>query len=417
MLATNDSMSSSTKLETTELDHANFPPAQYIASITEIDSSAQSLYQNDTNSTTVFDSTRKLTHDLEKVSDSVGTDTQPEGGTQAWVTVMGAWFIIFATFGLLTQLPSTDYYTRFLLSSHTPGNIAWIGSVQLMMPFLLGAVSGKLFDSGYFHVLEISGAIVFTVSLFMLSLVKPQQYYQVFLSQGLGMGIGLGLSFIPTASITVHYFKRRRALATGIVLSGGAMGSVVFPIMIGNALMRTSYPNKALSGEKALPNIKGFFVDAPYVWAIIGALFANFGFFFPIIYLQLFAVQHNIDPNLAFYSLSIVNGVAVIGRISGNHLADLVLFGLTSGAFLSLSVVAISSLARRPDEVGARAGIGLGIGSFGALGAAPAQGALLTDAFLWFKPIIFSGVMLGAATVCFIVTRMLLVKERRTQKV
>ena len=44
------------------------------------------------------------------------------------------------------------------------------------------------------------------------------------------MGIGLGLSFIPTASITVHYFKRRRALATGIILSGGAMGSVVFPI-------------------------------------------------------------------------------------------------------------------------------------------------------------------------------------------
>ncbi len=53
---------------------------------------------------------------------------------------------------------------------------------------------------------------------------------QVFLSQGLGMGIGLGLSFIPTASITVHYFKRRRALATGIVLSGGATGSVIFPI-------------------------------------------------------------------------------------------------------------------------------------------------------------------------------------------
>jgi hypothetical protein len=33
-----------------------------------------------------------------------------------------------------------------------------------MMPFLLGAVSGKLFDAGYFHVLEISGGIIFTLS-------------------------------------------------------------------------------------------------------------------------------------------------------------------------------------------------------------------------------------------------------------
>lgn len=42
----------------------------------------------------------------------------------------------------------------------------------------------------------------------------------------------------------------------------------------------------------------------------------------------------------------------------------------------------------------ARTGIGLAIGSFGALGAAPSQGALLTGAFLWHKPIIFSGVSL-----------------------
>jgi MFS family permease len=44
------------------------------------------------------------------------------------------------------------------------------------------------------------------------------------------MGLGLGLTFVPTASIAVHHFKRRRALATGIALSGGAIGSVIFPI-------------------------------------------------------------------------------------------------------------------------------------------------------------------------------------------
>jgi hypothetical protein len=58
----------------------------------------------------------------------------------------------------------SDFYTRFLLSSHSPGKIAWIGSLQLMMPFFLGAVSGKLFDAGHFHVLEVSGGIIFTLS-------------------------------------------------------------------------------------------------------------------------------------------------------------------------------------------------------------------------------------------------------------
>jgi uncharacterized membrane protein len=33
-----------------------------------------------------------------------------------------------------------------------------------MMPFALGIVSGKLFDNGYFHLVEIVGGIIFTFS-------------------------------------------------------------------------------------------------------------------------------------------------------------------------------------------------------------------------------------------------------------
>jgi MFS family permease len=44
------------------------------------------------------------------------------------------------------------------------------------------------------------------------------------------MGIGLGLTFLPSASIVTHYFRRRRALAGGIALSGSAVGGLIFPI-------------------------------------------------------------------------------------------------------------------------------------------------------------------------------------------
>jgi hypothetical protein len=54
----------------------------------------------------------------------------------------------------------------------------------------------------------------------MLSLAKPHQYYQIFLAQGIGMGIGMGLLFLPAISVTSHYFRKRRAAAMGVVLSG-----------------------------------------------------------------------------------------------------------------------------------------------------------------------------------------------------
>jgi hypothetical protein len=47
----------------------------------------------------------------------------------------------------------------------------------------------------------------------MLSLVHENQYYQVFLAQGIGMGAGLGICFLTTSGIVPNHFTRRRSLA------------------------------------------------------------------------------------------------------------------------------------------------------------------------------------------------------------
>lgn len=72
----------------------------------------------------------------------------------------------------------------------------------------------------------------------MLSICEPNHYYQVFLSQGVGMGIGMGLVglartirclspthcpeqlFVPAVSLPSHYFRARRSLVMGMVFSG-----------------------------------------------------------------------------------------------------------------------------------------------------------------------------------------------------
>nr|GAT56220.1 MFS general substrate transporter [Mycena chlorophos] len=397
----------------------------------------------------------------------------PDGGFQAWSTVAGAWLVLFATFGFaFTFGVYEDYYVRIYLNEHSPSSIAWIGSFQLMMPFFCGPVAGRIFDNGGFHQLQIAGGLVFTISSFLLSLAKPNKYYQIFLAQAVGMGVGIGLVFLPSLSIVVHHFKRRRGLASGIIMSGTSVGATVLPIMlnhllprvgfakavryssilippcivVGNLLMRTRLPPRSKrGGNQAPPDIKSFFRDAAYMGATLGMVFGLFGLYFSVIYLQLYSVQHNVDPNLAFYSLAILNASGAVVRIIGNWLADLygpfnamfsmsvatgaliwgvlginsgaslvvisILYGATSSSWLALTFPAFTSLAKGPEEVGARVGIALFLCSFAVLGSAPIQGALLTDQYHWIRPIAFSATMTFASAVCFIVTRTILLRR------
>ena len=66
--------------------------------------------------------------------------------------------------------------------------------------------------------------IRYDVSLFMVSLAHHDKYYQIYLSQGLGMGIGAGLLYVPAMAVQAHHWKSRRALAMGIVVTGNFTG-------------------------------------------------------------------------------------------------------------------------------------------------------------------------------------------------
>ncbi|KAJ7152975.1 MFS general substrate transporter [Mycena filopes] len=426
------------------------------------------------------ESREKVVHgndsESEKTSPSPSQEIDiPDGGSVAWRTIFGAWLVMLSTFGYVFAFGvQEDFYVRVYLTNHTPSSIGWIASFQLTMPFLLAPIAGKIFDSGGFHALEIGGGLIFTFSVFMLSLAKPGQYYQIFLAQGVGMGIGLGLTFLPTLGIVVHHFRRKRGLASGIVLSGSSVGATVFPIMfnhlipklgfggttrataaivppcliVGNLLMRTRLPRRSAAPA---PDIKSFFFDAAYVWAMFGLLFAALGVYFPIIYIQLFSVQHKVDNTLAFYSVAMMNVAGGIVRIVANHIGDVcgpfnvqvacsiccgvliwamlgihngvslvfvsLLYGAFSGAFIALGFASIASLARSPDEVGARSGIALAFMSLGVLASSPIQGALLENNFTWINAVAFSTTLMFTGTACFATARTLLARRKSTWRV
>lgn len=94
------------------------------------------------------------------------------------------------TFGVFQS-----YYQFEGYPNESASNISWIGSVQLFFQFSLGAVSGPLYDKGYFRHLIIVGSIIYVVCFFMISLAH--EFWQVVLAQAIGCGIGMSRFPLP----------------------------------------------------------------------------------------------------------------------------------------------------------------------------------------------------------------------------
>ena len=114
------------------------------------------------------------------------------------------------------------YYESSLLSSSTPSEISWIGSIQPFLLMLISAVSGPIYDAGYSRALVFSGSCFVVFGTFMLSICE--EYWQVLLAQGICTGFGAGLLFVPSVAIISTYFTTKLATAVGIAACGSSVG-------------------------------------------------------------------------------------------------------------------------------------------------------------------------------------------------
>ncbi|GBE85712.1 Aspyridones efflux protein [Sparassis crispa] len=371
-----------------------------------------------------------------------GPPPPPDGGLSAWSTIAGAWMIQFCTFGYVSAFGVyQDFYALDFLPLYSSSDISWIGGLQLFLMYAPGILVGRAFDAGYFHHLEIVGSLLYVFCMFMLSLTSRNQYYQIILAQGVGMGIGLGLTFLPSLSIVSHHFRRRRALAVGIVVSGASAGGIVFPIMLNrlfqdphvgfaggvrasgglvggllllaNALVRTRAPPRRLGSRMGLSwrSFKVVLRDGAYMWSIAGAFFTSMGSYIPLFYLQLFASDHGVNARVTTYLLAILNAGSIVGRIIPPFLADKwgvyalllpsvfasatllfsifgattsagavivgLLFGFASGAYISLIPSLLGVLCRDVSELGVRMGFAYTVVAIAMLVGNPIAGALL----------------------------------------
>ncbi|KAG2076074.1 MFS general substrate transporter [Suillus decipiens] len=379
----------------------------------------------------------------------------PEGGLAAWMTTFGAFLIQLCGFGYTTSFGVyQDFYTQHYLTNETSSAISWIGSLNTFLATAVGIISGSLYDRGYFYHLLITGSLLQSFFLFMLSLSKPNQYYQIFLAQGVGLGIASGLVYVPSIAVISHYFRRRRTLAMTFVAAGSSLGAIIHPIMLNNLLnaSRLGFGNsvRVSAGFVSLllliaclcirtrldpPTTPVNYIvvakkcidDAPFLFMIAGGLFFQTGFYFPLFYIQLDSIKHGLSVTFSFYSLVILNvsncvarvmsgfiarftgvpnlvifatisgGVLILGMIGLSSLVSVVVLGVIYGYFAGLYIAMMAPLAATltPDlsELGARMGICFFIsGGVNYLTGTPISGALLTSNYTWWIPAVFSGV-------------------------
>jgi len=388
----------------------------------------------------------------------------PEGGLVAWVSVATCFVMQFCTVGyLFTWTAFEDHYTHISLSDEAPIAIRFIGSVQFFLAFFLSLPAGKAADSGYFRHVTITGSVLFSLCLLTLSFVPEEQFAIVFMLQAVGMGIGVGLVFVPTTVVPLHYFKRKRGLVMGIVMSGGCFGGVIFP-----AVIRASIPRYGLGGairitgfgimtclvtancvittppkeEKSLYphprlDLAKYSKEMGYIYTTGSTLIAMFIIFYPAMYLSLIGLEKGVDHKGAYLAIMILSLFGLFSRIGFGYASDrlgtwnllmpisgflalmmfvtctiqgtkslaavAVFYGIFSNAWLSLMITGLASLANRTHEAGVRIGLVLSVASIPLLFSDLIQQNMLTNHHKWVVPSAVSGcLMLGVTGISYL---------------
>ncbi|KAK2740298.1 hypothetical protein FQN57_006178 [Myotisia sp. PD_48] len=383
----------------------------------------------------------------------------PEGGLQAWLTLLGAFSAMFCTFGYIsTWAVYQSYYYDTVLHGTSRSQIAWIGSLQAFFICVVGLISGPLMDRYGTKLILVPFSLLYITSVMLTSV--SNEYYHFILAQGVLGGFSIGMLYTPSISILGHYFYRRRDLAIGIASSGSPFAGVVFPIALVQMLQHTNvgfgwsvraiglilFVFLAIACLTLKPRISPrrgphFLVDAwknpVFVFQVAGYCLTFWGIYTPFFFLPSFAIEKGVSVDWSFYIMPMFNCGSFIGRIvcsrltfyigryntvlisiiiSGimtfcwvacTSLASIlvfsVIFGFFSGAMIGLFPTTIAMTAPHPNQIGTYIGMTMGCVGLFCLTGSPMMGAIVATYDSFTPAIVLSGVfiMVGATLLFF----------------
>ncbi|KAI1724705.1 major facilitator superfamily domain-containing protein [Ditylenchus destructor] len=151
----------------------------------------------------------------------------PDGG-YGWVIVAAAFVSNFIIDGISNSFGAfmSSYQESF---KATKAATSVIGSLLVGFYLLSGPVAGGLLNKYESRKVVIAGTLL-SSSAFLLSTLSPN-IYVFYILYGILGGIGFGFIFLPAIVAVSQYFETKRALATGISVSGSGCGTFVMPLL------------------------------------------------------------------------------------------------------------------------------------------------------------------------------------------
>ncbi|CAO3593136.1 unnamed protein product [Absidia cylindrospora] len=214
------------------------------------------------------------------------------------------------------------------------------------------------------------GAVLAPLGLLLSSVAT--EICHIYLSQGFLFGLGCGFVFCPAMALPSQWFKKNRALATGLAAAGSGIGSVVISplteklfetvgyrnalrvqgalgfsiLMLATAL---AFSNVDIGAYRAQQNQKklgyrDLFSNTDFFYLLAYCVLCYFGFFGPFFLAPQYAtfLGHNAADGAAL--IAVMSGMNSLSRISMGFLADRcgnlnVMFFCALGAGLFTSVL------------------------------------------------------------------------------
>jgi MFS family permease len=362
-------------------------------------------------------------------------DAFPENSWAAWSCLLGSYLMMFPSFGFQTAVGSVqDYISTHQLAEYSVSDVGWITAVLVFLTLFLGVQVGPLFDHYGPRILLICGSSA-NFACYML-LAQCTKYWHFMLC--LGVLGGISSAVITTVSISVlsHWFYRRRGLASGVCMAGSSTGGAVIPLLLRTLFQKydwlwsiriiafmalgcytlgvflvkgrlpTSNNSRVIIDLRALASSRLCFLAV----AVFSFEFIIFGC---AALLPTYVRYAGFSEDVQFYSLTLLNGMSLFGRVLPGFAADQVgrfnillsmvcvtliimagvwlpygshddgtlyavvaIFGFGSGGWLSLAPVCAGQLCKT-EEYGRFYGTVYSVAAFGVLLTVPVGGKLL----------------------------------------
>ncbi|KAL4895389.1 major facilitator superfamily domain-containing protein [Aspergillus ambiguus] len=376
--------------------------------------------------------------EVDLAAESVERDIKasfPENSWRAWSCLLGSFLMMFPSFGFQTAVGSVqDYINTHQLADYSVSDVGWITAVLVFLTLFLGVQVGPLFDRYGPRALIICGSIA-NIACYML-LAQCTEYWHFMLC--LGVLGGISSAIITTVAIAVlsHWFYRRRALASGICMAGSSAGGAIIPLIlrtlfqkygwlwairiiafmalgcytVGVFLVKGRLPTS--SSSRVTIDIRA--LAAPRLCFLAIAVFSfEFIIFGCAALLPTYVRFTGLGEDIQFYSLTLLNGMSLVGRVLPGFAADhlgrfnmllamvcvtliimaavwlpygsssaatlyavIAIFGFGSGGWISLAPVCAGQLCKT-EEYGRFYGTVYSVAAFGVLLTVPIGGKLL----------------------------------------